>query len=109
VTTPEPQVSWLAIERDAAVVTADGAEVARVLEVAGDREADIFNSLVVKSGTLGTKRALPAEHVTAIWPGRVETDLTGEQIEALPPFEDPVVERLEPNDGFFSRLRRLFR
>jgi hypothetical protein len=109
VTTPEPPVSWLAIERDATVVTPDGSEVARVLEVAGDRDADIFSGLVVKAGALDTKRSLPAEHVTAIWPRRVQTDLTAEQVEALPPFEEPVVERLEPKDGFFSRLRRLFR
>jgi hypothetical protein len=102
---PEPQVSWKAIERDAAVVAADGSEVARVVEIAGDPAADIFDGLVVKLGRLDTKRHLPAEHVVAIWPSRVRVDLTAQEIEALPPYEEPVVERL-PREGFFRRLRR---
>lgn len=105
---PEPQVSWMAIERNADVVTSDGSEAARVVEVAGDRDADIFSGLVVKTGALDTKRFLPAEHVTAIWAQRVQTDLTAGSVEELAPFEDPVVERLEEKGGFFSRLRRRF-
>ena len=106
-TTPEPQVSWKAIERDAAVLAADGSEAARVVEVAGDRTADIFSGLVVKAGALAGKSFLPAEQVTAIWARRVQATLTAEAIEALPPYEEPVAERLEEK-GFLSRLRRLF-
>lgn len=102
---PEPQVSWKAIERNAAVVGNDGAEVARVVEIAGDRAADIFSGLVVKLGTLDTKRFLPAEHVAEIRPQRVRVDLTAEEVEDLPPYEEPVVEHLAP-EGFFRRLRR---
>ena len=104
----EPEVSWKAIERDAAVLAADGSEAARVTEVAGDRNADIFSGLVVSAGTLDTKRFLPAERVTAIWARRVKVDLTAEAVGALAPFEEPVVERLEDTGGLFSRLRRLF-
>jgi hypothetical protein len=43
--------------------------------------------------------------VVAIWPSRVRVDLTAQEIEALPPYEEPVVERL-PREGFFRRLRR---
>jgi len=100
-----PQVSWKVLERDAGVVTADGSEVARVVEVVGDRVADIFSGLVVKFGPLDTKRNLPAEHVVAIWPRRVQVDLTADEIAALPPYQEPVVKRL-PQDGFFKRLRR---
>ena len=63
-TEPEPQVSWKAIERDAAVVSAEGADLARVVEIAGDRTADIFNGLVVRFGPLDAKRYLPAERVS---------------------------------------------
>ena len=98
---PEPQVSWKAIERDAAVVGADGAEIARVVEIAGDRTADIFSGLVVKLGVLDTKRSFPAEHVVGIWPQRVQVDLTAEEVEALPPYEEPVVERL-PAEGLLQ-------
>jgi hypothetical protein len=108
VTAAESQVSWKAIERDAVVITSDGSEAARVIEVAGDLDADIFSGLVVKAGPLGTKRFLPAERVAAIWAQRVQVDLTAEAIAALAPFEELVVERLEEKDGFFSRLRRRF-
>ncbi len=106
-TEPEPQVAWKAIEGNAAVVAADGSEVAQVVEVAGDRTADIFSGLVVKAGSFGGKRFLPAERVEAIWARRVQVGLTAKAIDALPPYEEPVVERLEEK-GFLSRLRRLF-
>ena len=99
----EPQVSWMAIEADAFVAGADGSELARVVEIAGDRTADIFNGLVVRIGSLEATRSLDAEHVTAIWPRRVQVDLTGRQIAALPFYEEPVVEKL-PKVGFFKRL-----
>jgi hypothetical protein len=103
----EPQVSWMVVERDAAVVTADGTEVARVVEVAGDFDLDIFSGVVVRSGPLGTKRLLPADRVVAIWRRRVEVDLTGTEIESLPPYEPPVVERITPEEGgLLERLRR---
>jgi hypothetical protein len=103
VSEPEPQVSWLAIERNAVVVSADGAEIAKVVEVAGDPTADIFNALVVKIGPLEQKLNLPAERVVAIWPRRVEVDLTAREIAALPVYEESVVEKL-PKEGFFRRL-----
>ena len=106
---PEPQVSWKALEQDATVVTSDGDESARVAEIVGDPAADIFNGLVVTLGMLDKNRDLPAERVKGIWPRRVEVDLTADDLKALPPYEEPVVERLEPDRGFFTRLRNLFR
>ena len=100
-----PQVSWKAIEEGAVVVATDGAEMARVVEVAGDRTADIFSGLVVTLGTLGTNRYLPAERVVAIWPRRVQVDLAPAEVTSLPSYEEPVVERLQ-TEGFFTRLRR---
>jgi hypothetical protein len=100
---PEPQVSWKAIERDAAVVSAEGVELARVVEIAGDRNADIFNGLVVTLGPLDAKRYLPAERVTGIWPRRLQVDMTAAELDHLPPYEEPVVERL-PKQSFFKRL-----
>jgi hypothetical protein len=108
VSEPEPQVSWKALEQDATVVTSDGDESGRVLEIVGDRSADIFTGLVVTLGMLDKKRYLPAERVKGIWPRRVEVDLSAADLRALPPYEEPVVARLEPG-GFFTRLRTLFR
>jgi hypothetical protein len=98
-----PEVSWKAIERDAAVVSAEGAELANVVEIVGDRTADIFNGLVVVFGPLDVKRYLPAERVVAIWPRRVEVDLTAKQLDRLEPYDEPVVEALPKKKGFFSR------
>ena len=100
-----PQVSWKAIEQGAAVLATDGSEMAKVVEVAGDLTADIFNGLVVSFGTLEGNRYLPAERVIAIWPRLVQVDLTPAETSALRPYEEPVVERLSP-EGFFTRLRR---
>ena len=106
---PEPQVSWKALEKNATVATSDGDESARVTEIVGDPGADIFNGLVLNLGMLDKNRHLPAERVTAIWPQRVEVDATLEELKALPPYEEPVVETLEPAGGFLTRLRNLFR
>jgi hypothetical protein len=102
---PAPQVSWKAIEQGAAVLATDGSEVAKVVEVAGDLTADIFNGLVVSFGTLEGHRYLPAERVVAIWPRRVQVDLAPAETASLPAYEEPVVERLSP-ESFFTRLRR---
>ena len=105
---PAPQVSWKAIEEGAVVVAADGSEGARVVEVAGDRTADIFSGLVVTVGALEAPRYLPSERVVAIWPRRVQVDLARAEIANLPRYEEPVVERLQP-ESFFTRLRRRLR
>jgi hypothetical protein len=106
----EPQVAWTAIEEGAVVAPSDGGEEGRVAEIAGDPDADIFSGLVVRLGTLERKRFLPAEHVRAIWPSRVEVDLTAEELRALPEYEEPVVERVDPYEGgVLTRIRSLFR
>lgn len=103
-----PEVSWMAIERDATVVAADGSVVGTVAEVAGDPEADIFDGLVVSLSVLGANRYLPAERVTRIWPDRVQVDLSPEEIERLGEYEEPVAERWAGPDDSMTRLRRFF-
>jgi hypothetical protein len=104
---PEPQVSWKVLEQNSAVVTADGAEAARVVEVSGDVDRDIFSGLVVRSGPLGTRRFVAADRVVAIWRQRVEVDLTAEEVEALPQPQEPELDRLTSGAGLLERLRRL--
>ncbi len=104
----EPQVSWKAIEREAVVRSSDGQEVGKVVEVAGDPDADIFNGLVVSLGMLGADRYVPAESVTGIWPGRVQVAQTAEQLEQAPEYEEPVAERWATPDDFMTRMRRFF-
>jgi hypothetical protein len=108
VTTEEPQVAWKAIERGAAVRSSDGQEVGKVVEVAGDPDADIFNGLVVSLGLLDADRYVPAERVTGIWPHRVEVAATAVELERAPEYEAPVAERWATPDDFMTRLRRFF-
>jgi len=101
----KPEVSWKALEKGARVFAAGGEEIGTVKEIAGDSEADIFSGLVVSLSRLSANCFLPSERVTAIWPDRVETDLTAEQAEELEEYDKPVSERWEPPaPGFLSRL-----
>jgi sporulation protein YlmC with PRC-barrel domain len=101
----EPEVSWKALETGARVFAAEGEEIGTVKEIAGDSDADIFSGLVISLSRLSANRFLPSERVTAIWPDRVETDLTSEQAEALEDYEQPVAEQWQPPaPGFLSRL-----
>lgn len=102
------QVSWKAIEQGAALISSDGQDVGRVVEVAGDSNADIFNGLVVRHGILSANRYVPAERVTGIWPRRVEVALTAEEIERAPEYQEPVAERWASAEDFTGRLRRFF-
>jgi hypothetical protein len=103
-----PEVSWKAIETGARVFALGGEEIGKVKEIAGDAEADIFSGLVVSLSRLSANRFLPSERVTAIWPDRVESNLTVEQAEALEDYDQPVAERWQTPDDFMTRLRRLF-
>jgi hypothetical protein len=93
------------IDTGARVVTSDGEEAASVSRLVGDVDADVFTGIAVKPGLLRGERLIPSEQVTGIWPDRIEVALTKAELEALPPYEDAPVIRLEPERrGFFSRL-----
>ncbi len=106
--TNEPQCAWIAIDQGAVVVAADGSEVGTVKEIAGDENADIFDGLVLTHARRGTSHYIAAERVKAIWPDRVETDLTAAEAESLPDYTEPRVTTWHADDarGFGARLRR---
>jgi hypothetical protein len=102
-----PEVSWKAIEENARVFAADGKEVAKVSRVVGDPDADVFTGLAVSVNMLGRDRFVPSEQVAAIWPERVELQLTAAEIERLPEHEEtPTVEWRPGQGGLRSALRR---
>jgi hypothetical protein len=76
-------VSWLLIEPGWDVVAQDGTEVGKVEEIVGDTGEDIFNGLSIATGLLAKPKYLPSERVRAIIEGRVELDLSAEDVEAL--------------------------
>ena len=101
----EPQVAWTAIDEGAEVIGRDGEGAGKVSRVVGDTDADVFTGLAVVGGLLGKERLVESERVSAIWPDRVQVDLTADEIEALPEYEDAPVEHWRPErPGFFARL-----
>jgi sporulation protein YlmC with PRC-barrel domain len=101
----EPQVAWTAIGEGAEVIDRNGEQAGKVSRTVGDTDADVFTGLAVRVKSLGKEHLVESERVTGIWPDRVQVDLTADEIEALPEYEDAPVERWRPEEpGFFARL-----
>lgn len=82
-------VSWLQIEPGWNVVTADGAAVGSVSQVAGDKESDIFDGLAVAAKHPDQVRYVPGELVGAIYPGEVTLTIPSAEAASLEPFQAP--------------------
>jgi hypothetical protein len=106
----EPQVAWIAIERAAVVHAGDGSQIGTMREVAGDEEHDIFDGLVVMTPGSETPRYIAAERVKGIWPTRIETDLSPEEAAGLPEHKATKMTRWHPDHdrSFGARVRRAF-
>ena len=105
----EPQVAWMAIEDNAQVFSTEGEAVGKVSQVVGDAEADVFSGLAIALRPMGRPRFVSADCVRAIWPDRIELDVTRDQVESLPEHKAAPTERIQPgDDGFMARVRRFF-
>lgn len=91
-------VSWKVVDRGWKVVAADGADVGRVDDIAGDSEIDIFNGVVVSRGALRGRRYVPAEQVGDIVDGTVHLTIDSGTFERLGDFEEP-----PPSERFEAR------
>src|SRR5881409_2464420 len=91
-------VSWLLIRPGWKVVAADGAEIGRVDEVAGDEDVDIFDGLAIATSALGKPRYVPAEQVVEITEGAVRLSISQEQVEQLGEYLEPATSaEIEPD------------
>ena len=91
-------VSWFLIRPGWKVVSADGGEVGKVDEVAGDDNADIFDGLAVATGAFGKPRYVPSEQVGRITEGVVHLTLTRAQVERLGEYLEPATTaEIEPD------------
>ena len=91
-------VSWLLIEPGWTVVAQEGTEVGKVEEVVGDTGEDIFNGLSIATGLLAKPKYVPSERVRAINEGRVELDLSANDVEALDEHDpQPPSEQFRPD------------
>ena len=99
------------IERGWAVVDADGESVGKVEETVGDSSRDIFNGLTVGVGLLEKARYVPSERVGEIVDGRVHLSLRRDEVQKLPPHDEPPPsERIVapfPSARRFRGLRRI--
>ena len=75
-------VSWLVVERGWAVHGVDGEQLGRVEEVVGAPEEDIFSGVMVATGIF-SQRFVPAERVRSISEGRLDLELSSDEIERL--------------------------
>lgn len=82
--------SWLVVEPGwEVVVSNDGERVGVVREVLGDQNADIFDGLAVDPGLMKKATYVPAERVDMIVEGRVVLDMSKDEFDALPDYEEP--------------------
>jgi hypothetical protein len=91
-------VSWFLIRPGWKVVSAEGGEVGKVDEVAGDDNADIFDGLAIATSAFGKPRYVPSEQVARITEGVVHLTLTGAQVERLGEYLEPATTaEIEPD------------
>jgi uncharacterized protein YrrD len=76
-------VAWVVIEEGWKVVGRNREDLGYVKEIFGDEKADIFDGLLVTHGLIRKDRYVPAERVTAIYEGLIETDLDDDQLQGL--------------------------
>ncbi len=77
-------VSWLLVRRGWQVLAADGIPVGRVGAVRGEPVKDIFNGIVVRTGS-APPRYVPSELVAEIVSGQITLELSPEEFEAISP------------------------
>jgi hypothetical protein len=107
---PDP-VSWLQIEPGWKVVTADGSVIGQVVQVAGDKQDDIFDGLAVKSDRSAQPGYVPGEQVAAIFPGEVTLKITAAEAATLGPYsESPPQTTIRPEKApLADRISSWFR
>jgi hypothetical protein len=73
------------------VVDSAGESVGRIDEVLGDKNRDIFDGLAVSTGLVGKPKYVPAERVGEIQEGRVQLEMSGDEVERLDPYDPETV------------------
>jgi sporulation protein YlmC with PRC-barrel domain len=97
--TPSPEDlgapgSYLSLDAGAPVFSSDGEELGRVEEVVADTATDVFDGLVVATGTLGGDlRFVEGAQVDEIYEGGVVLKLDAASADDLPPREQAAGER----------------
>jgi hypothetical protein len=96
-------IAWTAIPPHLGVLDADGRVAARVVEVLGSREEDVFHGLVID--VAGAHRVLLADGISALTTVGVETDRSAADFEALPAYEAGKSYHADLSRGLFGHLK----
>jgi uncharacterized protein YrrD len=98
-------VAWTVIERGWPVYDAEGDEIGKVHEIAGDENHDIFDGLDIKEGVLGHDKYVPAEVVGRIEEGAVHLSITGNEVAKLADMRSAPEEQVIPESStWYQRL-----
>ena len=84
---PDP-ISWRSIVYGTVVAAADGEAVGTVREVLGSDADDIFHGLRVRLTGGGRDVRVEADDISDLGPDRIETELTRQEIDALPQYDE---------------------
>lgn len=82
----QQQVAWIRTPYHAPMVDVDGAPFGTTESLLGDEAEDIFHGIAVKLADGGHLVEVAADHVTKITLAAVHTDISREQVGALPPY-----------------------
>ena len=86
------QVSWREVAAHAPVLTRDGAEAGKVVEVAALDQEDIFHGVVLSHGRRHV--LAPAADIARITRAAVHLSVDGAAVDAYEPFQELHVKRL---------------
>lgn len=86
-TDDDAPVSWMTLEKGAAVFASDDKEVGQVGRVVADRQKDIFSGVTLSGGLFGTERFVPAELIADMGPDGVRLSIAEDQVEGLEPYQ----------------------
>jgi hypothetical protein len=84
----ETAVAWRAMPYRAPVVAAAGSAIGTAESLLGDEEEDIFHGIVVKRKQGGRPLEIAAGRIKKITAKHVVTDLSGAEVDALPPYRE---------------------
>ncbi len=83
----ETAVAWTAMPYRAPVLAADGSAIGLAESLLGDEKEDIFHGIAVKSRAAGVVE-IPAIRIKKITNAHVITDLSTDEVAALPAYRE---------------------
>jgi hypothetical protein len=85
---PDDPVAWNYIEPGTPVMGREGVKVGSVEGMLGTEAESIFHGIALHPATGGPTRVIPADVVTSLTPSGVEVQLSVEEVERLPHYEE---------------------